>query len=111
MSIITCPKCISKSYNTVQGNCNVCGYVASYLDSKPEAPDMVNHPAHYGGEHAQFEPIKVIKGYGWLEGFCLGSALKYIARAGKKDLNKKVEDLRKAAWYISYLADDIEKND
>lgn len=73
-----------------------------------DKPDMVNHPSHYGGEHAKFEPIKVIRGYGWLEGFCLGSALKYIARAGKKDPGKKVEDLRKAAWYINYYADVVE---
>lgn len=75
-----------------------------------ETSDMVNHPSHYGGEDNVYETIKIIKAHGWLEGFCLGSALKYMARAGKKDPNKKVEDLRKAAWYINHYADDI-KND
>ena len=30
----------------------------------------------------------------------LGNAVKYISRAGKKDKDKTVEDLRKAVWYI-----------
>ena len=33
-------------------------------------------------------------------GYCLGNAVKYIARAGKKDPNKEVEDLEKAKWYV-----------
>lgn len=32
--------------------------------------------------------------------FCLGNAVKYIMRAGIKDPDKTVEDLRKAIWYI-----------
>ena len=28
-------------------------------------------------------------------------AVKYISRAGKKDPNKYIEDLRKAIWYIN----------
>ena len=31
----------------------------------------------------------------------LGSAMKYICRAGKKDPAKTVEDLQKAVWYIN----------
>ena len=34
-------------------------------------------------------------------GFCLGNAVKYISRAGKKDPAKEVEDLQKAAWYVN----------
>lgn len=33
-------------------------------------------------------------------GYCLGNAVKYIARAGKKDPTKEVEDLEKAKWYV-----------
>ena len=36
----------------------------------------------------------------WGLGFCLGNAIKYIARAGKKDPAKTLEDLRKARWYL-----------
>lgn len=60
--------------------------------------DSVNHPAHYiyGGE--VYETIKVIEAWGL--DFCLGNAVKYISRAGKKDPAKELEDLQKAAWYL-----------
>ncbi len=60
-------------------------------------PDMVNHPAHYGGEENHYEAIKVIEA--WQLSFCLGNTVKYISRAGKK--GAKLEDLKKAAWYLA----------
>lgn len=62
--------------------------------SKAEA---VNHPNHYGGEGNVYEAIKVIEA--WSLGFCLGNALKYICRAGKKHASA-LEDLEKARWYL-----------
>ena len=58
--------------------------------------DAVNHPSHYnmGG----IEVIDAIEA--WELDFCLGNAVKYIARAGRKDPAKEVEDLRKAIFYI-----------
>ena len=41
-------------------------------------------------------------------GFCLGNAIKYISRAGKKDPNKEVEDLKKANWYINRRIKELE---
>lgn len=61
-------------------------------------PDMVNHPAHYGGLDNPYEACKVIEA--WDLGWHLGSAIKYVARAGKKDPAKEKEDLEKAIWYI-----------
>lgn len=58
--------------------------------------NVVDHPSHYGGSYNPYEAIKVIEA--WALGFCLGNAVKYIARAGKKD--DRLEDLRKARWYI-----------
>lgn len=58
--------------------------------------EAVDHPAHYGGADNPYEAIKVIEAWGL--GFCLGNALKYIARAGKKDAT--LQDLRKARWYL-----------
>lgn len=63
-----------------------------------EAGETVNHPAHYGGD-TTYEAIKVIEAWGL--GFCLGNAVKYIARAGKKDRDAIVEDLEKAKWYLN----------
>jgi hypothetical protein len=59
--------------------------------------DSVNHPPHYRGGADPYEAIKVIEAWGL--GFCLGNALKYICRAGRK--GDTLEDLRKAAWYLN----------
>lgn len=73
--------------------------------------DTVNHPLHYGGADNPYEAIKVIEA--WSLGFCLGNAVKYISRAGKKfppqagavpstnaTAAARLEDLRKARWYL-----------
>ena len=57
----------------------------------------VDHPDHYLKDSGH-EVIDVIRA--WSLNFELGNALKYIARAGKKNENKTVEDLSKAVWYI-----------
>ncbi len=56
--------------------------------------DPVEHPAHYtrfGGP----EPIEIAEHLS----FCLGSVLKYIARAGHKD--DAIQDLKKARFYLN----------
>ena len=58
--------------------------------------DPVNRPSHY--TDGKIEVIEFIEDKKL--GFCLGNAIKYIARAGKKDPDKTVEDLKKARWYI-----------
>ena len=69
-------------------------------------PDSVNHPNHYGGEESPYEAIKVIEA--WDLDFCLGNTVKYISRAGKKDPNKLVEDLKKAKWYLERRISQLE---
>lgn len=54
-------------------------------------------PAHYTALDP--EPIKAIEGWGL--GFCLGNCVKYLARAGRKDPAKEIEDCEKAAWYLN----------
>lgn len=60
--------------------------------------DAVEHPSYYnmGG----IEVIDAIETWGFGEGFNRGNAIKYIARAGRKDPAKEVEDLKKARFYI-----------
>jgi hypothetical protein len=58
--------------------------------------EKVDHPAHYGGKDNPYEAIKVIEA--WSLGFCLGNVIKYLCRAGRK--RAKVEDLKKARWYL-----------
>lgn len=75
-------------------------YAQDKEETHTESEDMVNHPDHYGGEDNPYEAIKVIDAWGL--GFALGNAVKYISRAGKKDPSKKLEDLRKARWYLDH---------
>lgn len=56
--------------------------------------DAIN-PSYYQNGIETIEAIEA-----WGLGFCLGNAVKYISRAGKKDPTKTVEDLNKAIWYI-----------
>lgn len=58
--------------------------------------DSVNRPAHY--TFGKIEVIDAIED--WKLGFHLGNTVKYIARAGKKDPDKEIEDLEKARWYL-----------
>jgi len=69
--------------------------------------EMVNHPNHYGGESNPYEAIKVIDA--WNLDFCLGNTVKYISRAGKKNTDKELEDLKKALWYLQHKIDTLEK--
>lgn len=68
----------------------------------------VDHPEHYGGD-STYETIKVIEA--WNLDFCLGNAVKYISRAGKKDKSKTIEDLQKAIWYLERKIKQLSEND
>ena len=78
-----------------------------YSEADPEKEenknDPVNHPSHY--TDGKIEVIDYIKDKGL--GYCLGNAVKYISRAGKKDPEKEIEDLRKAAWYINRRIEEL----
>ena len=68
--------------------------------------EQVNHPGHYGGSENVYEAIKVIEA--WDLGFHLGNTVKYISRAGKKETDKELQDLRKAAWYLQRHIENLE---
>lgn len=65
--------------------------------------DPVNHPSHYTRFDA--EVIQITRHLD----FDSGNAIKYIARAGFKDADKELEDLRKAQWYITDRIEMLEK--
>jgi len=71
-----------------------------------ENKESVDHPDHYGGVDNVYEAIKVIDA--WELGFALGNTVKYISRAGKKDPNKELEDLKKALWYLQHHINQLE---
>ena len=62
--------------------------------SKMGVDKAVDHPAHYNT--GAIEVITAIED--WKLGFHLGNVVKYIARADHKE--KKLEDLKKARWYL-----------
>ena len=76
-------------------------------------PDNVNHPRHY--TDGKIEVIEYIEDKNL--GFCLGNAIKYISRAGKKQdfvgqsqKEKTIQDLKKAIWYIERRIQEIEED-
>jgi hypothetical protein len=71
-------------------------------DPRLAAPtrEAVNHPSHYGGPDNPYEVIKVLQAWGLEADALLWNTVKYIARAGKKDPAKHVEDLEKARFYL-----------
>lgn len=71
--------------------------------------EQVSHPQHYAWlkDLCGVEPIDICRNFG----FSIGNALKYLMRKGKADGDKteeekRVEDLRKAIFYIN---DEIER--
>jgi hypothetical protein len=56
--------------------------------------DVINHPPHYTAHPSGVECIQVTEHLP----FCEGNAIKYLWRAGLK--GDRLEDLRKAAWYV-----------
>lgn len=70
--------------------------------------DVVSHPDHYC-KGRKYEPKDVI--YDWGLDFNLGSAVKYLSRAGRKAYNSKEQDLEKAIQYIQFELDEIDKKE
>lgn len=60
--------------------------------------DNVVRPKHYTA--AAIEPIEVI--HAWDLNFDLGNVIKYIARAGKKRGNSRLQDIMKAQQYLAF---------
>lgn len=74
--------------------------------------NAVDHPQHYAD--TKIEVIDYIEDKNF--GFCLGNAIKYISRAGRKESaamdakQKAVQDLQKAIWYINRRIKEIEQD-
>ena len=74
--------------------------------------DSVERPAHYAG--TKIEVIDYIEDKNL--GFALGNAVKYISRAGRKQdydgqdqIEKEIEDLKKAVWYVNRRIKELEQ--
>ena len=67
-------------------------------------PDPVDHPSHYTSDPSGVECISVTRH----RNFNVGNAIKYLWRAGLKDADTQIQDLRKAIWYIENEIDRLE---
>lgn len=65
--------------------------------------DIIKHPSHYC--YSEYEPKDVIREWGL--NFNLGSAVKYIARAGRKD--DIIQDLSKAKQFLEFEIEYLQK--
>lgn len=59
--------------------------------------DMVNHPKHYTSDPSGVECIEIVRH----RNYNIGNAIKYLWRAGLKNEDKHIEDLKKAVFYIT----------
>jgi len=60
--------------------------------------DPINHPSHYTSHPSGVESITIVEHFT----FNVGNAVKYAWRAGLKGgEGKRVEDLKKAVWYLN----------
>ena len=89
----------------------VSRYGYSYNSEQPKS-EAVNQPNHYAWlkELCGIEPIDICRQLD----FNCGSAIKYILRNGKKEMNlseqeQRVQDLRKAIFYLQDEIDMIKK--
>ena len=107
-----CNKCKWEHAEPYELPCLICKRTASpdsknysYMEDLYESADkdLVHHPAHYC--YSEYEPKDVIRGWGL--NFNLGSAVKYIARAGRKD--DILQELNKAKQFIEFEIEAIEK--
>ena len=74
-----------------------------------EVIEMVDGPQHYGGKDNPYEVIKVCEAWELEKDAYLFNVVKYVARAGKKDQSKELEDLKKAAFYLDRKIKNLEK--
>lgn len=65
--------------------------------------DPIN-PSHYQGFSNGAQVIDITENLP----YNAGNAIKYLARAGRKDPTKHAEDLKKSAWYVAREIERIE---
>lgn len=95
-----------RSFNeTNTGWLHFCPKHLVYATSFLPRQDLINHPPHYNSHPSNVECIDIIKHMDYR----LGSVIKYLWRAGLKDGNPTLQDLKKAQWYLNNKIEDLEK--
>ena len=98
-----CPECLPKYSKVPKKKKEIVVTLANMVANTLEEPevkvvelkeDVINHPSHY--TRGKIEVIDFIEDQQLP--YHLGNAIKYIARAGYK--GDKLEDIKKARWYL-----------
>lgn len=98
--------CSKKIFQTFYESCQVSiNYKYDSTHEKDEQNDPVNHPKHYTSHPSGVECITITRHHN----FAIGNAIKYLWRAGLKDGNSDIQDLKKAIWYIQDEIERLEK--
>lgn len=71
--------------------------------------DTKTEPKHYTDIPKGQQSIEIIETYGL--GFCLGNCIKYILRAGRKEDETILDDLKKAKWYLDRFINSLENKE
>lgn len=100
-----CPECLPK-YSKVPKKKEVQTIVEKVEPEVktielPKREDVINHPSHY--TRGKIEVIDFIEDQQLP--YHLGNVIKYIARAGHK--GDKLEDLKKARWYLDRYINEV----
>jgi hypothetical protein len=96
-----CMTCFYQDANLKTYPCQECQGFNKWVDKNAFQEDVVNNPKHY---NVGLEPIEAIES--WKLGYNLGNVIKYVARPDHK--GKRLEDLKKARWYLDR---EINKNE
>ena len=104
-----CPECLPK-YSKVPKKKEVAVEPAEQTIEEqvvelPKKEDVINHPSHY--TRGKIEVIDFIEDQQLP--YHLGNVIKYIARAGYK--GDKLEDLKKARWYLDRYINEVIANE
>lgn len=100
-----CPECLPK-YSKVPKKKEVQTIVEKVEpEVKVVEKDVINHPSHY--TRGKIEVIDFIEDQQLP--YHLGNVIKYIARAGHK--GDKLEDLKKARWYLDRYINEVMKHE
>lgn len=105
-----CPECLPK-YSKVPKKKDVQAIAEEVVQTieeqevktveLPKTEDVINHPSHY--TRGKIEVIDFIEDQQLP--YHLGNVIKYIARAGYK--GDKIEDLKKARWYLDRYINEV----
>lgn len=99
-----CPECLPKYSKVPKKKEVVVEPVAQTIEEhedKAIKEDVINHPSHY--TRGKIEVIDFIEDQQLP--YHLGNVIKYIARAGHK--GDKLEDLKKARWYLDRYINEV----